>query len=263
MAALFLVDSDEQSRQAVRCVIEESPYKYLAVHEADSAHRAGLLLKQMQPTIMILDLSLPDMNGVSLGKMAKGLYPQLPIVVLSHLKMFDLVQECINAGFSSYLLKPISKHELMAAFDRLLLSELCRETRHFMGEGAAPATFETDLGNPIDTVIRYIQLNFQQTITLQEVSSLVYLSPSHFSRLFKAETGITFVEYLTQYRIEKSKSLLKMTSLPIDVIANNTGFSSAGYFSTTFKRMVGQTPSEYRSQFQVFLHGQQHSAHRA
>lgn len=253
MAEILIVDSDEESRQAVRSIIEESQYYYLSIYESETAHRGGLLLKQNQPSVMILDLSLPDMNGIAFGKMAKELYPQLPIIVLSHLKMFELVQESMNAGFCSYLLKPIAKHELLATFDRLMISELSRETRQFMGEGAAAKKFETDLGNPIETVIRYIQLKFQESITLQEAADLVYLSPSHFSRLFKSETGITFVEYLTQYRVEKSKSLLKMTTLPIEVIASNTGFASAGYFSTTFKRMVGQTPSEYRSQFQDFL----------
>lgn len=254
MAEILIVDSDKESRQAVRSIVEESSYSYLSVNESETAQRGGLLLKQCQPSLMILDLSLPDMNGLALGKMAKEFYPQLPIVVITHLKMFELVQDSINAGFSAYLLKPIAKSELMATFDRLLIPELSREAMQLMGDGAVNK-FKTDLGNPMETVIRYIQLKFQEPITLQEVSDLVYLSPSHFSRLFKSETDITFIEYLTQYRVEKSKRLIKMTTLPIELIAHNTGFSSAGYFSTTFKRTVGQTPSEYRSQFQDFIQG--------
>lgn len=49
--------------------------------------------------------------------------------------------------------------------------------------------------------------------------------------------GVTFIEYLTAYRIEQSKSLLKMTSLPIEVIAHQIGFTSSGYFATTFKKV--------------------------
>ncbi|MCL6633906.1 MAG: helix-turn-helix transcriptional regulator, partial [Alicyclobacillus herbarius] len=80
-----------------------------------------------------------------------------------------------------------------------------------------------------------------------EVAARVYLSPSYFSRLFKAETGTTFIDYLTNYRIQKSKVLLRVTSLPIEIIANNTGFSNASYFSTTFNRIEGRTPTEYRN----------------
>lgn len=262
MADLLLIDSDEQSRHIVRSIIKESQYNYLSIHESDTAERARILLRQIRPKIVILDISLPDMNGIDFGRNVKGQYPKLPIVVISHLKMFDLIQECMNAGFSSYLLKPVSKYELLTSLDRLLVFELGKEVRHLMEEGTTNEKFETDLGNPIETVMRYIHQNFHEPITLQDVAGLVYLSPSHFSRLFKMEIGITFVEYLTQYRIEKSKGLLRMTTLPIDVIANNTGFSSAAYFSTTFKRMVGQTPSEYRSRFQFFIQGQQKTLHR-
>ncbi|GGE28560.1 hypothetical protein GCM10011571_33300 [Marinithermofilum abyssi] len=114
---------------------------------------------------------------------------------------------------------------------------------------------KTDYTNPIETAIRYIQLKYQEPITLKEVANHVYLSPSHFSRLFKSETGTTFIEYLTRYRVEKSKGLLKITSLPIEVISNYMGFMSASYFSTTFKRLEGKTPSEYRKLFDHFTNG--------
>ncbi|AMQ20904.1 hypothetical protein A0V43_08370 [Geobacillus sp. JS12] len=57
------------------------------------------------------------------------------------------------------------------------------------------------------------------------------------------------VEYLSFVRVQKAKSLLRFSSLPIEVIAHNTGFSNPGYFATTFKKIVGKTPSEYREQF--------------
>jgi two-component system response regulator YesN len=107
-----------------------------------------------------------------------------------------------------------------------------------------------DLANPIESVLRYIHNNYHLPLTLNEVASMVYLSKSHFSRLFKNVTGMTFVEYLTQVRIQKSKYLLKTSSLPIDVIAHKTGFSNASYFATIFKRLEGKTPKEYRELFQ-------------
>ncbi|MGG3007396.1 MULTISPECIES: helix-turn-helix domain-containing protein [Geobacillus] len=92
-------------------------------------------------------------------------------------------------------------------------------------------------------------MNYGYSLTLKEVADQVYLSPSYFSRLFKEEVGMTFVEYLSFVRVQKAKSLLRFSSLPIEVIAHNTGFSNPGYFATTFKKIVGKTPSEYREQF--------------
>ncbi|MDQ0341005.1 YesN/AraC family two-component response regulator [Caldalkalibacillus uzonensis] len=248
MADILMVDDDLESRLTVRSVIKESQYQYLSFREEQSVKDALLHLKHHQPVLVIIDLSLPDGNGLELGKAALELYPQLPVMVITQLQMFETVQECINAGFAAYYLKPVTKFELLTTFNRLLKFRLSRETHQFMNNTSAQSV-QTDLANPIKTAIHYIQAHYSEPITLNELADKVYLSPSHFSRLFKEETGTTFVEYLTSYRIEKSKSLLKMTSLPIEVIANNIGFTSASYFATTFKRIEGMKPSEYRKLF--------------
>ena len=249
LAKLLIVDDEVENRQEIRLIVEESQYNYLSIYESDSAERGLFLFKQTKPNIVILDLSLPDMDGIELGKKMSEHDPQVSIIVLTYLKMFEMAQAAINAGFYRYFLKPVSKQELLTAFDKLLLSSLVKEPLSL--RKADPP--KIDLGNPIKSVIDYIHSHFHEPITLKEVAERVYLSASHFSRLFKAEMGVTFIEYLTKYRVEQSKKLLKMTSLPIEVIANNTGFANASYFATTFKRLEGKTPSEYRSLFSNLL----------
>lgn len=249
MTGLLIIDDEAESRQAIRFIIEESQYNYLSVYEAESAERGLFLLKQNQPNIVILDLSLPDMDGVKLGKKMLEINPKVSIIVATHLKMFETVQTAMNAGFSKYFLKPLTEVELLTALDDILLPNLMMETNYLGNPSSSSKPVEMDLGNPIQSVIRYIHSHFYEPITLNEVADWVYLSASHFSRLFKAEMGVTFIEYLTKYRVEQSKRLIKMTSLPIEVIANNTGFANAGYFATTFKRLEGKTPTEYRNLF--------------
>lgn len=101
----------------------------------------------------------------------------------------------------------------------------------------------------IDTALGYIKRKYFEPITLKAVADVVYISPSHFSRIFKEQVGVTVVEYLTDYRLDKSKNLLKTTSLPMDAIAVRTGFTSSAYFARTFRRSEGITPSEYRNLF--------------
>ncbi|MFB6467235.1 helix-turn-helix domain-containing protein [Cytobacillus sp. Hz8] len=242
------MDDDQEARESIRSIIEYSPYMDLAIWEEETADKGLERIKEMHPSFLITELTLPDMDGLKFGKKAKEIDPSLPVVVVSHLQIFKTVQTCMNAGFSAYLLKPIASGELLQILERLHTERLFHNSLPFLdtNKETTPAKLETDLGNPILAAMDYIRINYQKPIHLKEVANLVYLSPSHFSRLFKEVTEITFVEFLTNYRLEKSKQLLKITSIPIETIANLTGFTSAAYFATSFKRKEGQSPSEYR-----------------
>lgn len=251
MREMMVVDDDRESRQRIKTVIKQSSYNYFSISEIDCMSKGIKLLKKTEPVILFVELTLPDGNGIELGKRALDYYPHVPVVIISQLQMFEPLQEAMNAGFSGYLLKPISKSDMLHTLDRLSLKGLVREVNDM--ESKRHDDVEVDLAHPIQTAIKYIHLKYQEPLTLKEVANFVYLSPSYFSRMFKGATGTNFIEYVTQYRIEKSKNLLKMTKLPIEVIANHNGFSSAAYFSTTFKRLEGVTPGEYREMFEQFM----------
>ncbi|WAH38009.1 helix-turn-helix domain-containing protein [Alicyclobacillus dauci] len=252
MTDLLIVDDDAECCREIHVMLENSQYNYLTTTVSTTAERGLHVLKQSQPDLVLFDMSLPDMSGVDFAKQAIQLHPQTFAIVITQLKMFDPVYEAINAGCSGYLLKPLSKSELLALFDRLFQLRLLRQGSQFKKDGSHDTNGAVDLGNPIESVLAYLASHYQEPITMQEVAEKVYLSPSYFSRLFKAEMGTTFTEYLTNFRIKKSKLLLRMTALSMDVVANSTGFSNASYFATTFKRIDGRTPSDYRALFSNF-----------
>ena len=92
----------------------------------------------------------------------------------------------------------------------------------------------------------YVDAHFNRDISLEVVADHVGLNPSYLSRAFSKEIGRPFVEYLTERRLEESQRLLRNPELTIDQISDRVGFSSAGYFSTVFRKRFGQTPSEVR-----------------
>ncbi|WP_164985021.1 response regulator [Ammoniphilus sp. CFH 90114] len=97
----------------------------------------------------------------------------------------------------------------------------------------------------VDRCLAFIRENFDKMITLADVASSIHISPSHLNRLLKKELGTTFVEILVTARIERAKELLRK-SYSIDYVASVTGFNSTTYFTVTFKKMTGQSPSSYR-----------------
>ncbi len=98
----------------------------------------------------------------------------------------------------------------------------------------------------IRTAKEYIQNHFMQDLSLDEVSKKVQISPYYFSKLFKKETGENFIEYLTKIRIEKAKKFLRETQMSMKEISDAVGYSNPNYFSHTFKKNVGISPSEYK-----------------
>lgn len=113
--------------------------------------------------------------------------------------------------------------------------------------------FENDIherwlpSNRLEPVMLHIRSNYNQSISLEQAASMVYMSPSHFHRLFKQFTGQTFMEYVQNVRIEECCMLLRTTSLKVQDIANRVGYHDMPYFHSLFKRKMGVTPRAYRS----------------
>ncbi len=97
----------------------------------------------------------------------------------------------------------------------------------------------------------YILENFsREDISLSQVSAFVNVSPSHFSTIFGQNTGSTFVEYLTNIRIEKAMELLRCSGLRASEVSYTVGYRDPHYFSYLFKKKLGCTPKEFRAKGQ-------------
>ena len=98
----------------------------------------------------------------------------------------------------------------------------------------------------IVTVIRYIHGNFNERVTLHQLSREVLLNESYLSRLFKSETGRTINHYLNEVRIYHAAQLLCNETLMIKEIAKQVGIKDQLYFDRVFKKFYNMTPTEYR-----------------
>ncbi len=98
----------------------------------------------------------------------------------------------------------------------------------------------------IKTAKKYIEENYSRDISLDDVSRVVNISPYYFSKIFKDESGSNFIEYLTSVRIEKAKDLLLNSDKSMKEICLMCGYADPNYFSRSFKKNVGLTPTEYK-----------------
>jgi two-component system response regulator YesN len=99
----------------------------------------------------------------------------------------------------------------------------------------------------VDNIKAYIHNNSNKVLTLDKISSLFFLNPSYCSFLFKEKTGINFIDYVNQVRIDKAKALLGGTDDKVYKIAKSLGYDNTKYFFRVFKKLTGFTPEEYRT----------------
>lgn len=94
----------------------------------------------------------------------------------------------------------------------------------------------------------YISKHYERAITLEEVAEKVELSPHYFSKVFKERCGQSFIDYVTKFRVEKAKDLMKSKKRNVKEICFDVGYKDPNYFSRVFKKVTGISPSDYRHQ---------------
>lgn len=100
----------------------------------------------------------------------------------------------------------------------------------------------------VDNAITFIKSKFHEDLSLEEAAEHVHLNPYYFSKVFKQQTGETFIDYVTGLRIEKAKAYIREGQLSLKEVCYVVGYKDPNYFSRVFKKVTGATPTEYRNQ---------------
>lgn len=95
-------------------------------------------------------------------------------------------------------------------------------------------------------LLKYVETNYQEKISIADAARICSFSQSHFMKFFKASMGVSFIDYLNDYRITMASRLLTSSSDTIANIATETGFENLSYFNRVFKRKYRCTPTEFR-----------------
>ena len=129
------------------------------------------------------------------------------------------------------------------AKDVLALENVVKEAMHDFRQRLIDEISSDELGG----VFAYIQQNLREPIALNDLAELAGLSVSSFSKKFKDRTGMTLVQYLNEQRIERAKVLIRADNLSLSEIAEECGFSSVNYLVRVFRKVTGQTISEFKA----------------
>ncbi|MBE0696910.1 MAG: helix-turn-helix domain-containing protein [Anaerolineaceae bacterium] len=232
--SLLVVDDDEYARTYYKKVLENyHPQSQIIL--AENGKRALDVLQDVTPALILLDLMMPEMDGFTLLEKIRS-NPQLhrvPVVIISgkllnyediqrldYLKTYLLTKEILSMGESTDFLNQIDGN----------------------GKSLPQPTSKI-----IKQVLAYLQQNYTCQINRRDIADEVGVSENYLSQIFRQEITITPWDYLTRYRVQKAKYLLQNTSDSITQISAQVGFNDSAYFSRVFRKIMGQSPQDFRS----------------
>lgn len=113
--------------------------------------------------------------------------------------------------------------------------------------GRADASMDASKPPRIATVLRHIEANLGQDLSIKKLAALAHQSHYHFAHFFKQSTGLSPHQYVLKCRIEEAKRLLRHTALDLAEIAQQLGFRDQSHFTARFRKLTGVTPKRWRS----------------
>lgn len=222
------------------------------------------VIRKEKPDILISDISMPGMDGLSMIAALKSEFSDMEITILTGFRDFDYAQEAIRLGVCRFLLKPSKMEELEEAVSvmmdnlksKAVVDKTDREDALEKAGNGEDESEEVAAEEVLDSAassfivknaLAFIEENYKERLKLADVADNVYVSQWHLSKLLNKYTGQNFSEILNNIRMEQAKKLLVNPSLRIGDIAEEVGFLDMAHFSRVFKKQVGVSANEYRN----------------
>ncbi len=243
MYNLMIVDDEKWIRHGLAQAIDWSPLKVTLVREAENGEQALRLAAEQRPDVVITDIRMSGMGGLSLCEELQTRYPGIQMILISGYREFSFAQKALRLGVADYLLKPIDETALLSAVKLCLARTPRLEVAPASTPNPEPAT---ELHPAVRAVMQYVEQNYARKISLSTAAAHVHMNNSYLSKLFTDEMKENFTHYLARVRIDHAIEMLADPSMKIYQIAGNVGYPDAKYFVTTFKELTGYTPSEWR-----------------
>ncbi len=284
MISILIVDDERIERSGIALLIKRLRLP-MEPELAENGEAALDKLRQRQYDVLFTDIKMPFMDGLTLAHEARALYPDLLVVIFSAYSDFEKAQRAIREQVYRYLLKPVDIGEFKAVMQSCVDDiEALRSSREEQGRAARlldryrrqEALLRSCLsGNGNDAEVRerllallddsareapetdnpailkalgIIRSDYMSDLSLDGVAGQVCLAPGYFSALFKQQTGISFVKYLNNYRLDIAARMLCESSARVNEIASTVGLPGESYFISLFKQRFGMTPRKFRLQ---------------
>ena len=242
---ILLLDDEPLELELLEFLIHRY-YPTWNIYKSSSGSQAIKLLEQrnaLKETIQLafIDIQLPGKDGLTTAEELRKINEDIDFVIVSAYQEFNYAKKSIQLNVVDYLIKPVIEEELVNVLKQYLENNpvLCTNSIY------------------VQQTIEKVKEHYQESINLADIANELHINSSYLSRKFSEELGISFSDYMIQYRIEVAKKLLmEQKDWTIQRISEECGFNSQHYFSTAFKKLTALSPKDYRKK--VSLKGGMH-----
>ncbi len=250
MTSVLIVDDEKYVRMGIKSETDWALIGCEVVGEASNGVEAMEVAEKVRPDLVISDIRMPKMDGIELAEKLIEKYPNVKVIFLTAYNEFEYARQAVRIGVSDYLLKPFQDGELEGSVQRLLhLHPNAPIENSALEEELIPLKKKENISNRyVASAIEYIEMHYpDMDFSVGALAESLAVSEGHISRLFKSETDISINNYLTKYRIKMAMNYLKDIQVKVYEVAEKVGYQDIAYFSNTFKKLVGKTPSDYQT----------------
>lgn len=249
---ILLVDDNRE----LRIFMYNSLIENYRVIEAEDGVEALAAIKREMPDIVVTDLMMPNMDGIELVNRVRNDFSisHIPIIMLTARHSPDERIKAMEYGADGYITKPFSIDLLQARIDNLLTQRRTlfekfstSSARNQVVKLEPQDVVVTDKDEAfINNVMNWLSENIENSdLTIDQLASHLGLGRTTMYNKLKSLTGKSPVELIKEYRINKSRLLLRTGQFAVSEVAYKVGFSDPGYFSRCFREQFNMSPAEY------------------
>lgn len=242
---IFIADDEPQQRSGMQHLIKSKYQDFDVLTFKNGAECLEEYMKQ-PADIVFSDIRMPHMSGLDLTEKMRKINPSLIVILISAYTEFEYARKGIDLGVFSYLLKPINPSDVFQIMEKAIGHYESSIMQHVATKEESQDINLASSEEAIEFAVQYVHQNYMKHISLQDIANKCHYSVSHFSMRFKTQTGMSFITYLNEYRLEKAFDLLVTTQKGLSEIASSVGFDDTKYFSRLFIRKYGKSPNRYR-----------------
>ena len=245
MYKVILIDDEPIIVEGLTRVIKWETYNCFIAGTASDGTEGLNVIREKKPDIIITDISMPGMDGLTMIAGLKSEFPDLEICILTGYREFEYARRAISLGVTRFLLKPSNMGQIEEALE--VMTGNLKKKNITAPDDDRQKGEDTASSFIVKKALEYIDDNYTKKLTLIEVAEKIYVSQWHLSKLLNRYTGKNFSEILNHARIKRAKELLEDPALRIGDVAELVGFFDITHFSRVFKKQAGVSANEYRN----------------